>query len=234
METTAKVKVNFFRPVTEHARANMKLILTLAIIWAVAVFGFQVLLILLNEPIPEANYTKFEQIWPGVVDGTNQDAQVKQDLSRITLSVLGKNIVLKQPHKDILKMTVSKLILNLLPEEQKVMFTQDPAGFLTGNDLHGILGLQTDGFDKLLYELLPTSLVKVENGDFTPEMKEQIPAIMQLYLVHNRSFLTDSRFLGFPFHYWYTAQFLLIMFVVLCIIYAVAIDKLHKKHNIDE
>lgn len=234
MESTVKVKVNFFKPVTEHARANMKLILLLAIIWVVAVFGFQFLLILLNKPAPEANYIKFEQIWPGVVDAADQDVLVKQNFSKITLSVLGKNIVLKQPHRDVLKLTISKMVLDLLPGEQKMMFAQDPSGYLAGNDLHGILGLESDGFDKLLYDLLPTSLVKVENVDFTPEMKEQIPQIMQLYLVHNRSFLTDSRFLGFPFHYWYTAQFLLIMFVVLCIIYAAAIDKLHKKHGIDE
>ncbi len=234
MEKTAHVKVNFFKPITEHAKSNMKLIITLAIIWAVAVFGFQILLIALNKPVPEENFSKFEKIWPEIADGTNEDTLVKQEMSNIVLSVLGKNIALKQPHKDVLKLTISKLIIDLLPEEQKSLFAQDPLGFLAGNDLHEILGLEKDGLDKLRYDLLPESLVSVENADFTPEIKEQIPSIMQLYLVHNRSFLTDFSFIGFPFHYWYTAQFLLIMFVVLCIIYAVAIDKLHKKHNIDE
>jgi putative solute:sodium symporter small subunit len=88
--------------------------------------------------------------------------------------------------------------------------------------------------DKILYDLLPTSLTPVENANFTPELTEQIPEIMQLYLVHNRSVLTDARFLGFPFHYWYTAQFLLILFVGLCIIYASFIDRLHKKYNIEQ
>ena len=31
------------------------------------------------------------------------------------------------------------------------------------------------------------------------------------------SFLTDARFLGFPFHYWFTGQFSIIGFLLLCI-----------------
>lgn len=148
--------------------------------------------------------------------------------------MLGKNIALQPADKTVLQLAVSKLIVQLLPEEQKSLFAQAPLEYLAANDLHGVLGLETGGFDKLYYDLLPTSLVPVDDGSFTPQMVENIPAVMQLYLVHNRSFLTDARILGFPFHYWYTAQFLLILFVVLCIIYASAIDKLHKKHGIEQ
>ena len=83
-------------------------------------------------------------------------------------------------------------------------------------------------------DLLPNSLVKVQNPTLSTEVKESLPKIMELYLVHNQSFLTDFRFLGFPFHYWYTAQFLLILFVVLCLIYAVSIDKINTNHAVPE
>lgn len=234
MENTAKVKVNFFRPVTEHARKNMKLIIILALIWAIAVFGFQVLLMVFNKPVPEDNYVKFEQLWPGFVDNETLDLNVKQELAQVSLAVLGKNVALDEEAKSVLKLAVSKLVLDILPGEQKDAFGQDPLAYLSENDLRPLLGLENDGFDKILYDLLPTSLIPVENAEFTAEMEEKIPSIMQLYLVHNRSFLTDTTFIGFPFHYWYTAQFLLILFVVLCIIYAKSTDKLHKKHKIEE
>ena len=56
---------------------------------------------------------------------------------------------------------------------------------------------------------------------------------MDLYLIHNSSPL-NFKFIGFPFHYWYTAQFLLILFVLLCLIYAVIIEKVNKKHEFPE
>jgi putative solute:sodium symporter small subunit len=83
-------------------------------------------------------------------------------------------------------------------------------------------------------DLLPTSIVKVENPSLSAESIKALPEIMKLYLIHNQSFLTDFKFLGFPFHYWYTAQFLLILFVVLCLIYAVTIDKINKEYNVVE
>ena len=96
------------------------------------------------------------------------------------------------------------------------------------------LNLQSSGFDKIMLDLLPNSLVKLERDGSLERYKSELPGIMELYLVHNQNFFTDFTFLGFPFHYWYTAQFLLILFVVLCIIYAVAIDKANMKHNFVE
>ena len=45
-----------------------------------------------------------------------------------------------------------------------------------------------------------------------------------------KSFLTETPFLGFPFHYWYSAQFVILMFVGLCYMYCKFIDKLEAKH----
>lgn len=61
-----------------------------------------------------------------------------------------------------------------------------------------------------------------------------LPGIMKLYLIHNQSFLTDFKFLGFPFHYFYTAEFLLILFVLLCVLFSWRIERLQKRFNIVE
>ncbi|MCK5295960.1 MAG: DUF4212 domain-containing protein, partial [Alphaproteobacteria bacterium] len=58
--------------------------------------------------------------------------------------------------------------------------------------------------------------------------------IMKLYLVHNQNVFTDAKIFGFPFHYWYTAQFLLILFVGICYFYAKKIDKLHEEYDFVE
>ena len=44
------------------------------------------------------------------------------------------------------------------------------------------------------------------------------------------SFLTDSRFLGFPFHYWYTGQFTILGFLLLCLLFNRLYDRL-TDHN---
>jgi putative solute:sodium symporter small subunit len=45
-----------------------------------------------------------------------------------------------------------------------------------------------------------------------------------------KSFLTETAFLGFPFHYWYSAQFVIFLFIGLCYAYCKFIDKLEAKH----
>jgi putative solute:sodium symporter small subunit len=69
-------------------------------------------------------------------------------------------------------------------------------------------------------------------GKLTSETINSLPGIMKKYLIHNQSFLTDFKFLGFPFHYFYTAIFLLILFVGLCWLYCVKADSLNAKLGI--
>ena len=83
-------------------------------------------------------------------------------------------------------------------------------------------------------EILNSVLDSKTNVELTKEDKEKLPQIMDKYLIHNRSFLTDSKFLGFPFHYFYTAVFLLILFVGLCYAYAKQIENLNKRYGIDD
>ena len=57
MTNSEDYNVNFFKPLSDHAKTNKKLIATLAIIWFCAVFGFQALLMILNE-IFESHFKK--------------------------------------------------------------------------------------------------------------------------------------------------------------------------------
>ncbi|NOQ51686.1 MAG: DUF4212 domain-containing protein [Desulfuromonadaceae bacterium] len=49
--------------------------------------------------------------------------------------------------------------------------------------------------------------------------------------VTGKSFLTETKFLGFPFHYWYSSQFLIALFIFLCYVYCKFIDKLESEHE---
>ena len=153
---------------------------------------------------------------------------MKQVFAKSMLMVLGKNIAVKDNHKTVLKESLSWSVYSMQPDSVKPLYKLEPKSAAIS------IGLSSDGFDKIMRNLLTTSLIKVENYSLSNESIEVLPEIMKLYLVHNQSFLTDFKFLGFPFHYWYTAQFLLILFVLLCVFYAVSIDKLNKKHAFAE
>jgi len=218
-----KYDVNFFKPLSEHARANRNLISKLAIIWAVAVFGFHFLLIIITTPTPEQTFNDFNSVWPQIAEDNSASIESKQLFAKSMLMVLGKNIAVKDNHKAVLKESLSWSIYSMQPDSVKPLFKLEPISAATS------IGLSSEGFDKIMRDLLPSSLVKAENYSLSDESKQALPEIMKLYLVHNQSFLTDFKFLGFPFHYWYTAQFLLILFVLLCLFYAVSIDKLNEK-----
>lgn len=225
-------EVNFFKPTSAHAKANMKLIITLVIVWAVAVFGFQFLLLALQRDTPEPIYSDFQAVWSKVAEGS-ATADEQRTFARATLAVLGKNIAVSAGEKAVLKDALSATVRELLPAGRAAAYNAGLGERASAEAVAiaaGAIGLAETGFDKLMRELLPTSLVAGPGGIDD----ERIPVIMTTYLVHNRSGLTDFTFLGFPFHYWYTAQFLLILFVVLCLIYAVVIEKIHAKHGFVE
>lgn len=233
MSNSDQYDVNFFRPLSDHAKANKKLIISLATIWAVGVFGFQFLLMIFNEPTPEKSYEVFQSVYPEVVDSESATKDSKINFAKSLLHVLGKNIAVKDNHKQIVRKSLSWTVASMQPDSMKSIFMQDP----DQNTLEltvSTLQLKNAGFDKIMIDLLPTSLEKLDVSTFPEECRSELPGIMELYLVHNQSFLTDFNFLGFPFHYWYTAQFLLIMFVVLCVIYVSSIEKANKKHDFVE
>ena len=236
MSDSTNFKVNFFKPLTNHARANTKLIKVLFLIWAVSVFGFQVLLMIFNKPTPEPNYVQFKKDWPSISENASATLEMRQEFSRTVLSLLGKNIALNPKHKDLLKKTLVWSIYHLLPEENRPLFLTDLKDNPENAQHTAIqaIELKEAGFDKIRIDLLPSSLMPTDVVELTADELNSLPKIFELYLVHNRSGLTDTRFLGFPFHYWYTAQFLLILFVLLCFAYAKITDKQNVKHNFIE
>ncbi len=251
--------VSFFRPATPHARANMKMIISMVLVWAVGVFGFQVALMLLNKRVPEPTLAEFERTWPDVVDGVGVAPEAKRTFARSMLMVLGKNIAVGDADKAVLKEALSWATYDLLSAEdgdalnervealaklqsaaERVGAAPVAAAEVAGHQEQirtlaaGGLGLEDSGFDSLMADLLPFSLVAADAAKVSERSRQELPGIMQKYLVHNRNVLTDTKFIGFPFHYWYTAQFLLIMFVGLCCVYAYMTDRLHRRYGLVE
>jgi putative solute:sodium symporter small subunit len=226
-------EVNLFKPLSAHAKSNKKLISRLALTWATAVFGFHFLLIFITTPTPEQTLNEFNSVWPQVADDASADLETKQVFAKSLLMVLGKNIAVKDEHKAVLKESLSWTLYSMQEDSLKSLYQADLNDEVINNAITSI-GLKSEGFDKIMIDLLPTSIIMVESTSLSSESRNALPEIMNLYLIHNQSFLTDFKFLGFPFHYWYTAQFLLILFVALCFIYAIALDRLNKKFDIVE
>jgi putative solute:sodium symporter small subunit len=116
----------------------------------------------------------------------------------------------------------------LLQEKQGMLSTANNQAYLDLKveieqlkaTLTGLLGAYT-GLQpgSLEATILSSSLQIPLASNFQDPMFKALPDMMSYYLTHNQSFLTDTPFLGFPFHYFYTAVFLLVLFVVLCIVY---------------
>lgn len=43
--------------------------------------------------------------------------------------------------------------------------------------------------------------------------------------------LTQTTLLGFPFHFWFTGQFLIVWFILLCFLFNLFIDRLNEKYR---
>jgi putative solute:sodium symporter small subunit len=245
--STNDYHISFFKPTTPQAKANRNMVLWLVSIWFVAIFGFQLLLRLIEEPTPEPIYTAFTQSWEQInkPQVSPEDYQV---LGQASLSVLGKIFVTAE-EKAILQNTLAYSVHSLTDASQQAELAQKLQAFdelkASIDDIHNpsyqagkrelsmalapLLGL--DQLD-VRSELLPIELSAQNIEELTEETKAQLPLIMKKYLIHNQSFLTDFKFLGFPFHYFYTAVFLLILFVGLCLIYCVRTDRMNARLNI--
>ena len=162
MSDDKKYEVNFFRPLSEHAKANKKLILILATIWAVAVFGFQFALIFLGEPTPEKNYAVFESVWPAVIEDGAATVEMKKDFLKTTLAVLGKNIAVKDNHKAVLQNTLSWMLFSMQPDSMKYVFQKDADKESIALATETIC-LSSTGFDKIMIDLIPYSLKKLDS-----------------------------------------------------------------------
>ena len=246
---------NLFQPVSPYGRKNRNLIITLLIIWFVAVFGFQLLLLLVQKPTPEKTLLTFESVWENVKTG-KATVQEKMDFVNSLVAVAGKSSV-KPANRIVLnnaltwsvfgmvsdseKVILSQLIMELRTIKDKLPKAKDAEYALMQSDL---LRIKTDinaianektGIDPTNNKaaILPYNL-NAENKELSATDMEALPEVMKLYLTHNQSFLTNSKIIGFPFHYFYTAEFLLILFVCMCLFYSIRVTQLQKKFLIKE
>ena len=246
---------SLFKPVSPYGRKNRNLILILGTIWFVAIFGFQVLLLIFQKPTPEKTLITFESVWDNVKSGQATE-QEKKDFVNSLIAVAGKSSV-KPADKTVLKNSISWSVYNMLNDSEKEILSakvmelanvreklsaaSDAEYTTLKSELQsiktGINAIANDrtGVDPTnnKADILPYSL-NPDYKELTSSDTEALPKIMKLYLTHNQSFLTDTRVLGFPFHYFYTAEFLLILFVGLSLFYSIRITHLQKKFSIRE
>lgn len=240
-ETGKDYHISFFRPTTKLARFDRNLSITLLSVWAVCIFGFQIVLRVIEKPVPEQAYVQFENVWDQVQ--SNQATTVEKQLFvQSALSVLGK-VTLQPNDREILNGAVSKITYELVPETKKGVFNQkllalkscqySDTDYQSTKESLGIISASIINVEphSLEAKLIPVELAAASSSQLDPRGVEKV---MAKYLIHNQSVLTDTIFLGFPFHYFYTAVFLLILFVGICLFYCIATDRAMKRLGIEE
>ncbi|MBN2347782.1 MAG: DUF4212 domain-containing protein [Bacteroidales bacterium] len=245
--STNEYHISFFKPTTPQAKANRNMVIWLVLIWFIAIFGFQIILRVIEKPTPEPAYLSFQNVWENVLSNSPGQNEL-QEFGQTALSVLGK-VDLVAGEKLALDNALSWSLYMLTADSLKVDFAarirefenitagiknlSDPeyieAKVLLSEALSPILNISSLDVRS---KILPLELSSENIDQLTDVSKNSLPGIMEKYLVHNQSFLTDMKFLGFPFHYFYTAFFLLVLFVGLCWLYCVKTDKLNAKLNI--
>jgi len=238
--------ISFFRPTTPRAKANRNMVLWLISIWFIAIFGFQILLRVIEKPTPEPAYLSFQSVWNNILGESPSDIDL-QEFGKASLSVLGKIAIkpeervsldnglswsLYQLTPDSLKADMLSTIQNFERIKSEIQSISDPAYISSKELLSAEFGpiLNLSDMD-VRTVVLPLELSSENIERLSQSTIEALPIIMEKYLVHNQSFLTDTKFLGFPFHYFYTAVFLLILFIGLCLVYNFRSDKLNKELN---
>ncbi len=241
--------ISFFKPTTDSARRNRNIIVQLIIIWAVAIFGFQILLKVIEKPTPEKAWEIF-QVHSDKLEAGSTDASVLVPVSQSALSVLGK-VAIDPVHRNALDNMISWSAYRIADSAQRIVLTEKLSAFeavaattdvVTADDyvaaknelipvIQEIFGLSpSDVRGKIAAVELHSSMM----DSFSDENRKIVREAMDFYLIHNRSVLTDTVFLGFPFHYFYTAVFLLILFVGICWLYCIRTDMFNKKYDIED
>lgn len=256
MESSDQYNFSIFAPRNRHGRKNRNVIFTMLAIWAVAVFGFQFLLRIIEKPTPEKALGVFESAWPAVTGGNGEQADYSAVLNSLIM-VKGK-ITVSAADQRVLGDAISSVTFRIVPDSLSTMVMekvgelemmheeistlkgkqymdlkyriQDASASLIGI-LEPFTGYTTSSLEA---PILAASLKKEFPASLTETSLIRLPEIMKLYLTHNQSVLTDTKFLGFPFHYFYTAVFLLVLFVVLCIVYNRMIEWRLSKEGIVE
>ena len=239
--------ISFFKPTTPQAKANRNMVVVLVLIWFLAIFGFHFLLWVIEKPTPEPAYVTFEKVWSNVESGSASEVEL-QEFGQTSLSVLGK-LMITAEEKSVLNNALSWTTYTLSDEVDKAGLvskirelekTKSEITSLSDAEYIKMKAELSDQLSPVLNiskldvrsKILPVELVSTDIESLTATTKASLPGVMKKYLVHNQSFLTDFKFLGFPFHYFYTAIFLLILFVGLCWLYCVRTDQMNAKMGI--
>ena len=256
MESSDQYNFSIFSPRNHHGRKNRNVIFTMLAIWAVAVFGFQILLRVIEKPVPEKALTLFEAEWSHVTGG-NVDQADYQTLLGSLLMARGK-ITVTEADQLLLSEAISNVTFTLVPDSVKPLLGEKVSELeVMHSDITSLKGqpymdlkfrIQDAstgvitmlepytgfGTTRLEASILAASLQKDYPASLNDSSFDRLPGLMKLYMTHNQSALTDTTFLGFPFHYFYTAVFLLVLFVVLCIVYNKLIEWRLNKEGIVE
>ncbi len=238
-------RISLFKPTTQQALKNRNLIVQLFIVWAIAIFGFQILLKVLEKPVPEDALIAFSAAWEKVESGT-ADAADYISAGQSMVQAMGKSTI-KAHDYNALQDGVGWMLANVYPADDLDDLQQNVHSLSALREQ--ITSLRDEdyldtkeiiiskaapalniGKGTLLAQLLAIGL-DGELLHISNENKSRISDIMVLYMTHNRSVLTDTIFLGFPFHYFYTSVFLLLFFIGLCWFYCYKTDKLHARLN---
>ncbi len=231
MEGTTNYEINFFKPRTAFLKDNVRIITIGITIWFVCVFGFHILLKIVEKRTPEPGYVVYEQVYPKLTDGS---ASVEDNVSiaKVYLGLIAKSIALQK--SDPLKEAFTAAVYAATPAAEKDAFkalTADAAGNKSV-DITPILKVLGVEDNIVLKGVVPFALAPMSDKELSVTAPE-IPAIMDKYLIHYQSFLTDSKLFGFPFHYFYSAVFLLTLFNLICLVYCYVIDGVMKKHGME-
>jgi len=239
--------ISFFKPTTEHAHANRNMVIWLVLIWFVAIFGFHILLKVLEKPTPEPAYTAFTGVWDQVKTGEAASEEMIT-LGQSALSVLGK-VAITTKERAVLDNALSWSLYQLTPDSLRSELVKSITSFeKIENEIITLSDQEYNNQKTALKEkyapvlelsafdarsaFLPLELASANIDNLSEETLADMPVIMEKYLVHNQSVLTDTKFLGFPFHYFYTAIFLLVLFVGICWLYCIYSDRLNTRLNV--
>jgi len=231
MDEAKSYNVNFFKPSTPFLKANIRAIVIGLVIWGVATYGFQVLLYVMETPTPEAVYVAFQQAAPKVADGS-ATAEEKAAVANTYLALLGKSAA--NLKNEPLKVAFTSTVYDLLTDAEKTTLMTVAAQAATDKKvnvdfINTALGITNN---KAMMAAVPYGLTAI-TPDTLAVTDPALTPLMDKFFVHNQSVLTDTIVLGFPFHYLYTALFLLTLFVVICLVYCQVIDKLMKEYGME-
>jgi putative solute:sodium symporter small subunit len=242
-------RISFFKPTNAQTRANRNMVLWLLLVWVLAVFGFHVVLKIIEKPTPEPALLTYDLIKEDVYQGS-ADLDTYQKYAAVQLQVLSKVFISPEDH-DVLQNAFNWAVFKNLDDEQAHVLKSEIEIFETieseTTDIEDpdyisakvhlrkvaapVLGLE---MNDILARTLPFELSSDYSQNLTEDDINALEGVLDKYLIHNESVLTNITVLGFPFHYFYTAVFLLILFVALCLIYCVRTDRLNKKYGIEQ